>query len=676
MKSKKEQTHNQVIKHRHELLPINNYGISFWLIAFSIAIVTFIVFSPSLKCGFTNFDDKSLIVQNPLVIGNSIDVEKIFTSTVAGSDYYPVTYLSFALNFQFGKLDPFGFHLWNILLHVINTLLVFIFIFSITKRNLFMAFFVSLFFGIHPMHVESVTWIMERKDVLFSFFFLIGLITYLYYRESRKIGWYSLIVILFVLSCLSKGTAVIFPAILLLIDYLLCERITRKMVIEKGPLFLISTVFIILTYLLHKNPSSHHFTFIQRLIFASSNVLWYIYKLIIPDNLSAYYSFPNINSIPLIYYLSPIIVVILVAIIYKFLRKEKIFLFGLLFYFFSIFLMLQIIPTGSGDFNMADRYSYLPYIGLLLIIAYSINILRLKNIKFRCFTLCFVVLGALLFSYQSYARTKIWKDSETLWTDVIDKNPNESGAGYFNRGHYYQFDKNDFENALIDYNKAIAILPESYEAYNNRGLIFLNQHNWDLALNDFNKALAINPNYTETYNNRGLLNYNKNNYEAALTDINKAIQLNPNYASAYNNRGLVHEKMGEDNLAFEDFNKTILLDPNYELAYFNRAELYFNENQFDLAITDYNKIISINPENSNAYADIGMIYFNRNQFDFSLPIFNKAIELNSSIAGYWLMRSKNEFNLGRKEDAIIDVQKAQQLGASINPAYLNELGLK
>ena len=481
----KKQQH-YIVKPKIELG--NKAGIQVWFVAISIAILTFVILSPSLKCGFTNFDEEQFVIQNPLIVSKSIELKKIFTSIVGANDYYPITIISFACNYQIGKLKPFGYHFLNVLFHTLNTFFVFIFIFIISKRNLLIAAIVALFFGIHPMHVESVTWITERKDVLFMFFFLTGLITYLIYREKRKMVWIILTIFLFVFSCLSKGTAVVFPAILILIDYLLEAKLNKKMFIVKIPFFLLSLAFIILTFLLHNNESlqfkMEHKTLLHRFIFASYDLLWYLYKFIIPNNLSAYYAYPNENAIPLSYWISPVLLLGGLIISYIYLRKVKPIVFGLLFYFFSIILMLQIIPTGSGNFNMADRYSYLSFIGLLFVIAYLLNRVWQKKTKFRYIIMVIVGIYSVIFCYSTFARTKVWQNSETLWTDVISKNPDRCYLAYYNRGHYYQFEKNDLEKALSDYNKTIELYSSSAEAFNNRGLIYFYKGRIDLALID------------------------------------------------------------------------------------------------------------------------------------------------------------------------------------------------
>ena len=631
-------------KNKHKQITERQISLPVWLVAFFIAIITFLVFSPSLKCGFTNWDDDKVVTQNALITSKTIEVKKIFTSVVVQNDYYPITLISLACNYQLGKLDPKGYHLWNVILHILNTMLVFLFVFLLTKRNLLMASIVALFFGIHPMHVESVTWITERKDVLFMFFFMAGLITYLRFRESRKLFWNIFTLVLFILSCLSKGTAVVFPFILLSIDYLLNEKLNRKMILEKIPYLLISVVFVILTYLLHKKgvlqSYVEHKTIVHRIIFASYDLLWYIYKLFIPSSLSTYYSYPPENAIPLVYYLSPFVLTGLIVCIYFFLRKEKSVIFGLLFYFLSIVLMLQFIPTGSGDFNMADRYTYLAYIGLVYVAAFYINKLWVQKNKFRYAIIGITLITASLFCFQTYARTKVWQNSETLWTDAINKNPDESFL-YFKRVNYYQTEKNDIDKVLPDYNKALELNPTYIPAYINRGTIFLNQ----------------------------------NKFELALADFNKCISLDSANAEAYSNRGLLYNKTGHSDLAMDDYKKSIRLNPTFYLAYFNRGEIYFNRKQYDLAMYDYNKSIELYPTYAAAYSNRGVIYIYRDQYDKALVEFNKAIELNSEEPDYWIKRSMTENTLGKKEEAKADALKAQQLGMNVDADYLKAIGL-
>ena len=275
------------------------------LLSVLIAIYTIIILSPALKCDFLVYDDDLFITQNPLVVNKDINVKQIFTSVAAKNDYYPITILTLAWNYQQGKLDPAGYHFWNLMLHALNTILVFFVTYLLTKRNLLMAAIVSMLFGIHPMHVESVAWATERKDVLFLFFFMGGLITYLYYINSKKWLWYFITILLFVLSCLSKGTAVVFPFVLLLIDYLILSKVSIKNMYDKIVFIIISFLFMLFTYRLHQtgtlNNLADNRSFIFRILTATYQLMMYAVKLVIPYPLSIFYQNADEKNLPLIF---------------------------------------------------------------------------------------------------------------------------------------------------------------------------------------------------------------------------------------------------------------------------------------------------------------------------------------------------------------------------------------
>ena len=294
-----KQTKKTAAKKQTNLLPV--------LISVAvIIIVTYFVFSPSLQNDFTNWDDPTYVTDNPLVVNNAVPVKEIFKTPVS-LNYHPVTILSLAWNYQNGKLNPKGYHEENVIFHLLNTLLVFLFIFLLTRRNLLMAAIVALFFGIHPMHVESVSWVSERKDVLYVFFFLAGLITYLRFLDTKRILWYILTLLLFVLSCLSKGMAVVFPVIMLLIDYLRNDKLQLKIIFNKIPFFVLSLVFGVISFRIQSGGAiadMQVFTIFQRMMFASYGAIMYVVKFFAPVNLSAFYPYPTLDrngNIPLPY---------------------------------------------------------------------------------------------------------------------------------------------------------------------------------------------------------------------------------------------------------------------------------------------------------------------------------------------------------------------------------------
>jgi tetratricopeptide (TPR) repeat protein len=643
-----------------------------WVCISAITAITYFVFSPSLQNDFTNWDDPAYVLENPLVTADSVQVVKMLETPVSGN-YHPVTILSLALNYRFGKLNPYVYHLENLIFHLLNTILVFFFIFLLTRRNLLMAAIVSLFFGIHPMHVESVAWISERKDVLYVFFFMAGLITYLRYRETKRAIWCVLTFLLFILSCLSKGMAVVFPVILLLIDYLRGVKWERKLLFEKIPFFVLSIVFGIIAVSVQQSGKAitamSTFTVFQRLMVVSYGAIMYIVKFFVPYQLSAFYPYPDIHSpdgIPVIFYFSPFIVLIIIGVlIYFFRRKEKEIVFGLLFYFASVVLVLQFLSVGSAI--IADRYSYLSYIGLAFVVAYIMNRALQKKgalafIKYPLTAL--VILGAIIFSYESCLRTQVWKNTESLWTNVIDNYP-DAALAYVSRGEYYN-NENEIGEALADYNAALKLTVFSSDSYKNahynRGIIYSNEGKCDSAIADLTKVIEIDPGYSEAYVNRGNSYDNCGEHNLAMRDYSKAIAIDPNNADAYNDRGILYYKNFKDDSALTDLNKAIALNPTVAVYYYNRGLEYKAVNQFQNAITDFTKGLQLNPKQADLYHNTrGLCNISLQNYDDAIVDFSKSIESNPSVAVYWNNRSFAESKIGHNEDAKSDALKGQQL---------------
>ncbi len=638
------------------------------LIISIIVFITYVSFSPSLKNDFVNWDDQEYVTTNPLVVSETIPLKKIFTTPVS-NHYHPLTILTLAWNYQTGELSPKVYHATNLILHLMNTILVFIFIYLLTKKNIFISGIVSFFFGIHPMHVESVAWISERKDMMYSLFFLAGLVTYLRYTESKKTAWYIVTLLLFIFSCLSKVMAVVFPVILIVVDYYMGinnskyqqgakSTVTGEMILlarrifasEKIPFFILSLAFVLIGYIIQLKgtaPGFRDFPFVSRIMFGCYGAIMYPVKFFAPVMLSPFYPFPagNVVSSMILY---PIILLSAIALIYFFLRKEKPIIFGLLFYFVSVVIVLQFI-TG-GPVIMADRYAYISSIGLLFPIAFYINKLWEKKSTSLTFlkypSLVVLIITGIAFCFQSYARSQVWKNGETLWSDAINKYP--FYISYSNRAEYYQ-EINDDDKAINDYSSSIQLNPYYSEARNNRGMIYYKRGRYDLALADYEQAIR--------YNN----------------DINQA-------SSYFANRALALMKMGENEKAEKDFAMAFeqnakATESNMKRLLINRGFFYDYTKQFEKAISDYTNYLNFNPEDDLIYNARGMSHINLGHINESYSDFSKAIELNPTIPNYWLNRSIAENSLGRKTEAKADAEKALSLGMKVGDDYLRAVGI-
>lgn len=611
-----------------------------------LVIITFLCFSDSLKNELTNWDDQQYIIENPLVKSLSFEnIQEIFSTNVMGN-YHPLAILSFAVDYHFYKLSPEGYHTTSLIIHLLNTILIFLFFRSLSN-SLLVAFITALLFGIHPMHVESVAWVSERKDVLYLFFYMASLYTYLFFIKANNRKWffYLLTFLLFALSLISKAQAVTLPLILLLIDYLVKRKYEKKLLIEKIPFLLLSIAMGIVAIIAQKETGAITdipiFPLFDRILFASYGFFNYILMMVVPINLSAYYSYPVKveNLYPIIYYASPVFLLLIIFFIIRFLISNREFIFGFAFFILNIVLLLQLLPVGGSI--MSDRYTYLSYVGLCFIIGNTFSKTWNSPIKkissYKYFFAVVLLLFIYFLGYSTVLRNKIWRNSETLWTDVIRKNP-KTVIAYGNRGSYYQ-----------------------------------KQGKLDIALNDFNKALSLKPNQIHALINRADIFRGNGQYDLSIADCNLAILTDSSYSGAYMNRGIAYCIVGRLDEAFNDFEKVISLDPKNANVYCNRGNLFDMKGQVDSAISNYSKAIFIKPEYSEAYYNRGKTYLRKGNYDSAISDFNLALQYKSNYYDVYFFRSQAYKAKSDYVNALNDALTVKRLGIPIDENYIIEL---
>ena len=549
MSNKKTNTGNPLKTNSKKQLPPKVYKV---LLALTL-VLTLIVFSNSLNNDFiVNWDDDSYILNNSTIQQfNKESIKEIFT-TFYGGNYHPLTTLVYALEFKWFNLNPKSYHLINLLFHLFNVLLVFFFIKELTKKNI-AAIITCVLFAIHPMHVESVAWISELKDVLYTFFFLLSMLFYIRFSHKNNFTLYFMSLMLYTLSLLSKSAAVVLPILLILIDYLQNKKIGIRNLLLKLPFFLLSVLFGIIAL---KSQGAQaqlltpDYSLLNSFFVASYALSFYIFKFFIPLQLSAFYPHPIVNgsTLPLIYYLSPLLIAVFAFITYRVVKHRKTVLFGFIFLIVTLALILQFFPVGGAI--VAERYTYVPYIGLAFILAiYFENIYaKLKNKQILLISVSTVAI--VLFSVLSFNRTKVWANGITLFDDVIEKNP------------------------------------KAFYAYHSRGVAYFYAGNYTASLNDYNKAIELNNNYGLTFYNRGLTQMMLKNYTDAQTSFNRTIELIPTHDQAYNDRGIAAYNLGLLEDAIKDYSRSIELNPNNARAHYNRGVTNYRLNEMEKACYD------------------------------------------------------------------------------------------
>ena len=521
-----------------------------------------------------SWDDTEYIIENQYIHSFSPEnLIKLCTGFFV-ANYQPVTMLLYSLAYFVGNGTPDIFHGLNIIFHLINSYLVFVLICKISPKNSVVGLITAAFFAIHPMHIESVAWVSELKDVLYSFFFLLGLIQYCRFIVNKQLKLLVYAFLFFALSCLSKSAAVIFPLIMLLLDYYFSREFNLKTLIEKIPFFVLSLVIGLVAVQSQQGSIQEMapaMTTLEHISIVSFSFLSYLFKLIVPVHLAAVYPYPTEighSLLPFYYYLSIPVVLGLFLFVWYSQRWGRVFIFGFLFFVFSILLVLQLVPVGAA--TMADRYSYIPYIGLIFIFAKGFEhiLLSPKLIAYKKPAIFILVLFFAGFTVIANERTKDWEDNNTLFTDNIEKYPDCSTA-YFNRASAKD-DNNDFQGALLDYNKVIELQSNHLRSYTNRGVVMCRLADYKRGLSDFNYVIKHTNNDIKAYYNRGLLFNTINRFAEAIPDFDKAILLKPDYAEAYNNRAVAYFNLKKYESALNDWNKAIELNSNFTMAIQNR----------------------------------------------------------------------------------------------------------
>ena len=658
---------------------MRNYSL-FALLA--LLCLTFWAYQPSLNGELTNWDDPAYVTNNNLIKDLSFESLKAFFTETVVFNYHPLTMLSLSANYQISGLNPYSYHLVNLLFHLFNTILVFYFISLLTSGKKIVAWIVAALFALHPMHVESVAWISERKDVLYAFFMLASMICFVFYIQQQKRKFYIFAFLLAILALLSKPAAVILPFLLFLLDFWFQRSFSVKTILEKTPFFVLAVIIGVLTVLAQADNALMNvteYTLWQKTAFASYGFLIYFFKLFWPFNLSAFYPYPissSSESLSLTYQLAPLFVLLFGVLVAFSYRYTKNILWAILFYFFNIVLVLQFINVGSAI--IAERYTYVAYISIFMILALAHHALQdISNQKLGKqlyqFGLVFwgiVVLGC---AYLTHERCKVWQNSGTLWQNVVEQFPNSYGA-YASRGEYF-LEQKKYDKALADFDKALSIRSNLESVLTNRGNIYRQQKKYDKALADYDKAIAIKASEF-AHNNRGNAFFSIGKNAEALADYNKAIALAPNYDKGYGNRGAVYFRMGKHDEALADFNKALALNPDYDDAYMNRGVIRSIKGDFANAQTDYTRFLQKNPTHHQSLHWRGIAFLNTEKPQAALQDFDKAIQIFPQQAEYYFNRSKAHKALKQNDKALQDAEQAQKMGYAVDANYFNSLKTK
>lgn len=542
-----------------------------------LVLLVGLCFSPCLKADFVNWDDDHHVFDNPLVKTASFsNIFSIF-QTAVNKTYIPLTTLSFNIEHFFFGLDPFVFHLNNLLLHILICLLIYQ-LFCRMGFDSMTAFLAALLFGIHPMHVESVAWITQRKDLLYSLFYLISMISYWdHLIKQRQLSYLSSIFFA-LLSILSKPMALSLPLTLLILDWYYHGRLNKKAVFKKIPHLIFILPIAWITYSLNArvpfgNP-------LESFLIWTWSATFYIKKLLTPFVLIPLYQLPQpLNPLNPSYASSLFILAALPFVILA-LRRDRLFIFASTFYALSTFFLWRYDNTVDITI-VGDRFMYLPSLGICLWLAHKASE-HLKRNNFLPKAFIAVIVGLLAF--QTFQQCRIWQNDLSLWGHQL-KHEQRVPLAYNSYAVALSKMKDD-TGALKALDEAIKLKPDYARAYYNRGHIYVRYGRYEEALKDLDSAILYDPIHFGALLDRGTTYGRLGKYPEALRDLNRAAALEPNNSEVFNNRGIVHRKSEQLQNALDDLNRALELNPRSASSYINRAKVWEELGKQDEALND------------------------------------------------------------------------------------------
>jgi protein O-mannosyl-transferase len=480
-----------------------------------LLVATFVVYYPVQNYDFVNYDDTDYVYKNRHVQdGLTWDSLPWALTTTHAGNWHPVTWVSHMLDCQFFGLKPGWHHLGNLIFHITNALLIFLILLSMTG-DFWESSFVAGLFALHPLHVESVAWVAERKDVLSTLFFLLTIWSYIRWVKRPKTTWYLLVLFLLALGLMTKPMVVTLPFVLILIDYWPLKRLeidpsdatriqiwqsSQKLFLEKVPMFVLVALSSAATFYAQEHGgavlSLDNLPLADRVGNAAVSYVNYIIKMIYPSQLAVLYPYPE--TLPWWQVTGALLLLVLTTFLaFKVVRKVPYFTVGWLWYVGTLVPVIGLLQVGSQ--SMADRYTYIPLIGIFIIIAWGIPELMssLPGKKKWLVTAAAIVLSVLMALTQK--QIQYWKNSITLFTHTLEVTSNNP-ISHNNLGNAL-FKKGQTDDAIEHYLEALRIKPDYVDAHNNLAAAFFRKGNVELAIRHFKKAIQINPNYVDARNN-------------------------------------------------------------------------------------------------------------------------------------------------------------------------------
>jgi tetratricopeptide (TPR) repeat protein len=644
-----------------------------------LATITFAVFGQTLRYEFINYDDNEYVYNNPAVARGVTFKGIVWAFThVHSTNWHPLTWLSHMLDCQLYGLHPGGHHLTNVLLHIGTVIALFLVLRQMTGA-LWRSAFVAAVFAIHPLRVESVAWVAERKDVLSGLFFMLTIGAYVRYARRPCSGArFGLVLLLFALGLMCKPMLVTLPLVLLLLDYwpLRREESTAGLVMEKLPLLALSATSCIVTLFAQHGAFQSTESYSLPLRFGNALVtcLVYLGQMVWPSGLAVFYPYPFKDLPAWEVVLAGIMLASLSVALWAERWKQPWLLMGWLWYLAMLPPVIGIIQVGMQAH--ADRYTYLPQIGIYVAVTWLATEWAAKRHVGR------VAIGGLMAAVLAvlmvcaWKQTAYWKNSETLWTHTLACTTGNYVA-HNNLGDDL-LKKGRLDEAIAQCQRALEIRPGNAEAHYNLGSAFLQKGRLDEAIVQCQIVLKIRANDADAHYVLGTAFLQEGRLDEAITQCQDALQIKPDYVEARSNLGNALLKKGKVDEAITQYQMALQIKPGYAEVLFNLGNALLKKGKVDEAITQYQTALQIKPDDAKAHNNLANILAQKGNMGEAILQFQKALQFdpaNPSIQNNlaWLLAASPEASLRNGAKAVELARQANALTGGKNPIILHTL---
>jgi tetratricopeptide (TPR) repeat protein len=551
-----------------------------------IVLMTLLVYAPAMQAGFV-WDDDTFLTENPLI--KAPDGLYRFWLTTEAPDYFPLTSSSLWLEWRLWGRNATGYHVVNVALHAISAVLIWI---VLRRLQILGAWLAGLVFAVHPVNVESVAWITERKNTLPMVFHVMTILLFLKFEGDGRRRWYFFSLGTFLMGLLSKTSVVMLPFVLLGCAWWQRGSVVRKDVVRSVPFFVLSGLLGLVTIWFQYNVAIGKEIvrpegFFPRLAGAGWAVWFYLYKAIIPYNLSFVYPRWQIDASSVVSFV-PAFILLACLMLFWWYRRDwgRVFLFAMGYYVVTLFPVLGFFDIYYMKYSLvADHWQYTSIIGIIaMVVGLGVWICHGWPKHGRQLATAAAVALVGLLSVLTWNQCHIYQDSETLWVETLKKNP-ASWIAHNNLGIILD-KQGKIEEASAHYSEALRIKPDYAETHNNLGAALIRQGKIEQALGHYYKALQIKPDYAEAHNNLGAALIRQGKIKQALSHYYKALQIKPRSAKAHNNLAVLLAKAGRLDEAISHYLEALEIKPDFAEAHYNLGLAYSSKGQYDLAFKE------------------------------------------------------------------------------------------